>query len=222
MSQKIFCKVCSNEVQPPDKFCSSCGAKVDESESSSVKEQKVASVVCKLCGNQNPASASYCESCGNALATPKISKNKPEHSKTTLGQPKPLSFFQSWKFTVAMALLLIIVVVVARLRKSDEEQPAEPTVPVTQGAVVEQIESLQKAVDANPNDARAILQLANHLQDAKFFPRAIMMYERYLKVNPTDVEAQVDCGVSYFELALVDSAHQLQNLHVAEIGRAHV
>ena len=43
-----------------------------------------------------------------------------------------------------------------------------------------------------------------------------MMYEKYLKLNPSNIDAQVDLGVTYFELGLVDSSHMLQNLHTAQ------
>jgi tetratricopeptide (TPR) repeat protein len=47
--------------------------------------------------------------------------------------------------------------------------------------------------------------LANRLHDARAFPGAVSMYERYLKLNPSNPDARVDLGISYFELALGDS-----------------
>jgi tetratricopeptide (TPR) repeat protein len=41
--------------------------------------------------------------------------------------------------------------------------------------------------------------LANSLHDAKFYPRAIETYKKYLTVDPKNHDARVDLGICYFE-----------------------
>ena len=48
------------------------------------------------------------------------------------------------------------------------------------------------------NNASAMLQLANTYFDAERFNDAITWYERTLKVEPTNVDANTDLGVSYY------------------------
>lgn len=82
---------------------------------------------------------------------------------------------------------------------------------------IQQIDSLQKVVDAHPDDAQTLLRFANLLQDVRVFPRAIEMYKRYLLLRPTDADARVDLGVSYFDLALMDSIHGRTFLDSADV-----
>ncbi len=220
MPQKLLCHNCSRELLPEDKFCNSCGTPVTPSKKQTLSQGTSTATACKLCGNQNPPDAKYCESCGNVLHSQGEEKSGSVGPASSAGKHSQhtttLNIFQSWKLTVFAALLLVTVLVIVNSRRNNEAVPVEEAVTPTNEAIVQQIETLQKNIDANPNDATLILQLANRLQDAKFLPRAITMYERYLKLNPSDVDAKVDLGVSYFELGLADTAHMVENLHSAQ------
>jgi uncharacterized membrane protein YvbJ len=237
MQPKILCQNCSHELKPNDKFCSSCGAKVDWGETPAREPQQQsppkpapkkngAPGKCPLCGNTNPPENAFCESCGAKLASGDGDKNA-----GTAGDKKmpagsvPLRTLQSWKLTVSMAVLLILVVISLKyLRSSDapqqQQQSTEPTNANPHGsqAALDEINALQKIVDANPNDAQSMLQLANKLEDAKFYQKAIPTYMKYLELNPSDVNAQVDLGVTNFEMSMVDSSQQSQYLMNAEIN----
>jgi len=130
----------------------------------------------------------------------------------------PLTKLQSWRLTAALAVIFILTVVILRyMRKNNEhEEVSSPPVMQTSGAVFDQINTLQAAVNANPNDDVSLLQLANVLQDAKFYPKAIDTYGRYLSLKPNNVSARVDRGVSYYELAQVDTLKQAEDLQLAE------
>jgi len=72
--------------------------------------------------------------------------------------------------------------------------------------MIKGIRELQARVDTDPADKTATLQLANRLYDVQFFDRAAVMYERYLKLDPQNLDARVDLGTSYFQISFSDSA----------------
>jgi len=213
MVPKIVCRVCSSEVQPADKFCSSCGAKLELQDAPSpppAVKSGTGAIRCDLCGNSNPAGAVSCESCGNALSAGVPSgQTMPRSGKAAAvdRRASPLKGLQSWKLTVGVGVILVAVLVYTKTSRNVDTPVPNPAAPPVSGAMAQQIEALEKTVDANPEDQQAILHLANALHDARAFPRAITIYKRYLELNPSDADARVDLGISYFELGLSDSTN---------------
>ncbi|HVS04440.1 MAG TPA: tetratricopeptide repeat protein [Thermoanaerobaculia bacterium] len=68
-----------------------------------------------------------------------------------------------------------------------------------QGAQMQQIEQLRQQVDANPEDAEAILALANLNYDIRSWARAQELYQRYLELRPPDPDVLTDLGVTLRE-----------------------
>jgi cytochrome c-type biogenesis protein CcmH/NrfG len=68
------------------------------------------------------------------------------------------------------------------------------------------VQSLTTILKAEPNNAGAMLQLANTYFDAERFTDAISWYERTLKVDPKNVDANTDLGVSYYYVNRTDEA----------------
>jgi tetratricopeptide (TPR) repeat protein len=159
-----------------------------------------------MCGAKNSITAATCESCGALLQTKKIQQPSlpPTRSeRTTSPTTSRFKFLQSWKFTVALAAILIIILVIIRQTTRDNLPQG---LSQHDASVVREIESLQKTVEKNPKDEQSLLKLGNSYFDMKMFPQAIMMYDRYLELVPTNPDARVDMGVSYFEIALEDSS----------------
>ncbi len=166
----------------------------------------------------NPAGAVSCESCGNALPAAERSGQTapgPVAAAAAGGKASPLKGLQSWKLTVSVGIVLVAVLVYTKSSRNVDTPGTNPAAPPATGAMAQPIEALEKAVDANPNDQQAVLHLANALHDARAFTRAITMYNRYLELNPSDADARVDLGVSYFEMGLSDSANSAGYLQVA-------
>jgi cytochrome c-type biogenesis protein CcmH/NrfG len=163
-----------------------------------------------------------CTSCGNSLPGAKVpTPTAKRKTASTKGQPAkqaPLTFFQSWKFIAMIGAVLVVAVILYK-----NYQPASPTAPAMQApsmspnaaAAVEQIENLQRVVDANPKDAENTLRLANMLHDVRMFPRAAAMYARYLELVPSNPDARVDLGTTYFELSMTDTTRQVEYLNSA-------
>ncbi len=64
-------------------------------------------------------------------------------------------------------------------------------------AVAPVVRQLQERVTANPEDAEAILQLANLNFDIQNWSRAIELYDRFLELRPDQPEVLTDLGVCY-------------------------
>jgi len=58
-----------------------------------------------------------------------------------------------------------------------------------------EIERLRQALEADPNDAGALVALANLNFDIQRWDRARELYERYLELRPEDADAQTDLGI---------------------------
>ncbi len=221
-NDQSVCKKCGNALAPADKFCASCGtAAAAAPESPRKKEQPSVTgpVRCSLCGHQNKAGAAACTSCGNSLGP--AGAAAPQRRKQQPGKPKsvhatPLTFFQSWKFTASFAAILIVgIILYKNYKPADTQAPVQAMSP-NAAAAVEQIETLQKLVDANPKDADQTLRLANMLHDVRMYPRAAAMYTRYLQLIPTNPDARVDLGTTYFELSMTDSTRRVEYLASAK------
>jgi len=64
------------------------------------------------------------------------------------------------------------------------------------GPPMADINRLKQEVEKNPNDADAILTLANLNYDIRNWARARELYERYLKLRPAQPDVLTDLGVS--------------------------
>ena len=64
--------------------------------------------------------------------------------------------------------------------------------------VAQTIQSYEQRAQQNPQDGEIPLQLANYLYDKHYFNLAIQWYERSLKLDSRNVNAQTDLGTCYF------------------------
>ena len=224
MIPKISCQQCGNEILPDDQFCSNCGAKIEwrhsaPSQVSGGPPPPVPGVgqACPLCGQQNSPEASSCISCGAALAASAPASSQaskhPARKEVSSSQHQPLRLLQSWKFPAGIAVALILVLVIMRFTQKSDLPAAMPP---NMQAFSQEAESLQKAVEENPKNDQALLRLADLYHDSRQFARAIIMYDRYLEINPSNPDARVDLGISYFEMGLMDSTNREQYFTTAK------
>ena len=68
------------------------------------------------------------------------------------------------------------------------------------------IKKLEEEVNKNPNNYENLLLLAHSLNDAGFYEKAIVHYEKYLKKFSKRTDVIVDYGVCYFELKKYEKA----------------
>ncbi|HTQ79304.1 MAG TPA: tetratricopeptide repeat protein [Thermoanaerobaculia bacterium] len=82
------------------------------------------------------------------------------------------------------------------------------------------IQQLRDAVEKNPNDADAILKLANANFDIQRWDRARDLYLRYLKLRPKDADTLSDLGIAYRQLKQFDQA-LAQFVEAVQIAPGH-
>jgi tetratricopeptide (TPR) repeat protein len=128
--------------------------------------------------------------------------------------------FEPWQIVAGVAVLALVAFFVYTEMQRDHTDARPPEQMQAQPADMPhpprvEIAPLEQAVAANPNDARALLRLANGLQDNGAYRRAIDVYDRYLAIEPDDPDARVDVGVCYFELGRADSTGAMRHFETA-------
>ncbi|MBZ0089212.1 MAG: tetratricopeptide repeat protein, partial [Thermoanaerobaculia bacterium] len=91
--------------------------------------------------------------------------------------------------------------------------PAAASMPGTSAAMPE-IERLKQVLERDPNDADALLGLANLNFDIQNWQRAKELYERFLALRPGDADALTDLGIC--QRALGDFQGALQRFAAAQ------
>ncbi|NUN68976.1 MAG: tetratricopeptide repeat protein [Bacteroidetes bacterium] len=170
-------------------------------------------IICSSCGIVNDATRTVCSSCGSpltvadAVSVPAAPAAKPS-KRSTAGRPQWLSAL------VAVFALYAVVIVILEYTHlpSGTVQRSQPAAPAdhnhSDAAIVEQITSMEKMAAASPKDAGLQLQFANLLHDARFYPRAVEQYKKYLALVPDNHDARVDMGICYFESGNLTQAVQ--------------
>ncbi|MCK9409671.1 MAG: tetratricopeptide repeat protein [Bacteroidetes bacterium] len=162
-------------------------------------------VVCSSCGVVNASDRSVCSGCGSPLVTvdhlPSSQTPSVKQSKSRAGQ------LPQWiKALLVVFGLFVVVVIVMEVQQmpsgavqrnqpaaaSEEHNHSDPT-------IISQISAMETQVTADPKNAGLTLQFANLLHDAKFYPRAVEMYKKYLVLVPDNYDACVDLGICYYE-----------------------
>ena len=145
---------------------------------------------CNKCGKEINVDSNFCSSCGSNLK--KTGKNNIK---------KNFSYFNliSVLLFLALAVIFYLGLTENKTNKSTSQPKNDPHAGMTNSNVIETIKTLEEHLKNDPNNEQFTLILANTLQDAKFFPRAIEMYKKYLKINSKNADAFVDLGICYFE-----------------------
>jgi len=107
---------------------------------------------------------------------------------------------------------------VAQAAEGGEGGAAAPA--ASSGPSMEQIQQLRAQVEKNPNDADAVLLLANLNYDIRNWQRARELYEHYLTLRPATADILTDYGVCLREvgefktaLAKFDQAVKMSPTH---------
>jgi len=180
-----------------------------------------ANVRCGVCGHETDGDANFCESCGSALkGSGRAQQPKKGSQKKTVGTARSAKgkerkkfSFEPWQLiTGGIVLVLAVFFVYTEVTRgpATPKSAAQESIPAPNAGMLQEIEELQRTVDANPNDAASLIRLANMLHDVgmhnqMFLNRAINTYAKYLKLKPTDPNARVDMGICYFEMAREDT-----------------
>ncbi len=119
---------------------------------------------------------------------------------------------------VYLVLFLIIIGMVILLGSDTFKSPLVSTTPsnvqqnnadVHGGAdlsKLQEINDLEKQLEANPSNPELVLKLGHLLNDSGFHEKAIEKYKEYLKTNTQNTDVIVDMGVCYYQLGDFKSA----------------
>jgi tetratricopeptide (TPR) repeat protein len=209
-----YCPECGIKIDKEYKYCPNCGTELK----SRVFETKTAIkgpvIVCANCGEENAADSYECSSCGIALrkGKPEKKQNKMKPAgKSSVKQTVEGKSLDMSKLIPIFAGLIGIVLVIL-IATGAFESKVETPVQVTQSGVdlsaVQQINDLEKRVQAEPDNIQLLLDLAHLKNDSGFYDRAIEDYKRYLEKNPSNPDARIDMGVCYYNLRQYDTAIQ--------------
>jgi len=199
----MVCGECGRTLSPGERACPQCGSRVDFP--ASRQTEKKTGDRCQSCGHANPSGSTFCESCGIRLTTGKRKEGGKKRTRSALsGMHLPAIvvalLFGGWGLYDDLGREIPDV--------SSAGHEAQTEISTAQ---FQEIQSLQRMVEAHPEDDAMLLRLANLLQDYaredhRLVHIAVETYERYLARNPGDENARVDLGICYFDLAGSDTA----------------
>ncbi|MGB2869929.1 MAG: tetratricopeptide repeat protein [Bacteroidota bacterium] len=219
MKPKFLCTQCQTELKWGDKFCGGCGQTIEwpiVGTAPSGKAPASGSVPCPICGTSNDSSNEECASCGAALKPDKRQERpagKREERTVKKGKVAPVA--GSWKIVAGFFAFLAVGVFLLETFTGPTRGPAkvapqaEPAQqPAANMQALSQIEEMEKQAKANPADLNLTLQLANILNDNRFYDKSIQYYKVYLAKRPHDPNARVDMGICYKELGNLGEARK--------------
>ena len=220
-----YCAECGFKIEGEFKFCPNCGSQINSGMSprSSMTKNSEDIIICKNCGEENPVENSDCFSCGIPLKGNKIKKNDLTRSEAKgndsnqssrknisdnqkiIKEEKVLDNKKILIISSAILVIFIIALVLSGVFGSEvkqnitqvDNQSSESGVNL---ANLEEINELEKKVNANPDDLESALHLAHLLQDSGMFERAISNYKKYLVKHPENADARVDMAICFYNM----------------------
>ncbi|GJQ64772.1 MAG: hypothetical protein SCALA702_38250 [Melioribacteraceae bacterium] len=179
--------------------------------------------ICKNCGEENPAANSVCDSCGADLLGKKGNKTSGNNQQNKKNRKQDLVL--STRNMLVFIIVLVIAGLFVLIASGTFDEPAAVVDQNTNtqhnhsdnphGGVdmnsLQKINELQQAYENNPENTRALIDLAHLLNDSGFYEKAIQRYKEYLEISPKEADVWVDMGVCYYQLQQYDSAISAMN-----------
>lgn len=189
---------------------------------------------CKECGEKVNERFNFCPNCGAQLRNIKsASQNKVENNVNSKSISQKVIVISAFVLLIVGASILYFSGVFDSHKIESTSQSVKQTMPGADLSKLEEINSLEKQVNDNPENYEALLNLAHLLNDSGFKEKAIEKYQKYLKKFPKEADVLVDMGVCYYELGKNQSAilymkealkyqpnHQIANLNLGIVHLA--
>jgi len=197
--QVIVCTNCGEENSLERNVCSSCGVKLDKTKLATVNVSDNTKVNAQIKNEKSKTKK----------------QNKPQNknkngSAETVGKKlenKKILAFVGISFAVVLLILIASGVIDLSGSKST---PVEVTQQNQSSGIdlssISKINELKNIVENDPNNASAILDLANLRFDSGFFDDAAKNYDQYLKFDVKNANARIDMAVCYYNLQQFDKA----------------
>ncbi|HSW54655.1 MAG TPA: tetratricopeptide repeat protein [Ignavibacteriaceae bacterium] len=220
-----YCAECGFKIEGEFKFCPNCGSQIKSRQSSPNKMvvDTEEFIVCKNCGEENPATNSECFSCGILLRGSKNRKNDSaiheakrndqkktdkannSDSKKIVNEEKVLDNKKILIISSAIVVIFIFALIISgvfdsQVKKNVAQVNDQSSSLGVNLANMEEINKLEAALTANPDDLESTMHLAHLQQDAGLYEKAITNYKKYLVKNPDNADNRVDMAICYYNL----------------------
>jgi len=214
-----YCAECGFKIEGEFKFCPNCGSQIKYVSSSpdEVTDNQDEVIICKNCGEKNTATNSECFSCGIPLSGNKRKKQvstkqdakkhiqKNTDNKKIVNEEKVLDNKKILIISSAIVVIFILALIISGVFDSEVKTKVTQMSNQTSSSGVnlanmEEINKLETAVIANPDDLESTLHLAHLQQDAGLYEKAITNYKKYLAKNPENADNRVDMAICYYNL----------------------
>ncbi|RPI65723.1 MAG: tetratricopeptide repeat protein, partial [Ignavibacteriales bacterium] len=208
-----YCPECGIKIEKEFKYCPNCGTELNLKQKTGDKSAESV-IICKNCGEENPATNYECSSCGAALKKGKQEKKQKVEQKR-VDRVSEVPGQKSLDITKLIAIFagilgIAFVILIASGVFDDPVPEVKNTGPEQSSGVdlsaIQQINDLEKRVQADTSNYVMLLELAHLKNDHGFYERAIADYNRYLEKNPGNADARIDLGVCYYNLKQYDNA----------------
>jgi tetratricopeptide (TPR) repeat protein len=214
-----YCAECGFKIEGEFKFCPNCGNQIKSVAPSSneVAASENEIIICKNCGEENSTDNSVCFSCGIPLNGIKRKKqfpakqdtkkhiqknvvnNKIDNEEKVLDNKKIL-IISSAIVAIFIFALIISGVFDSEVKKNVAQVNDQSSSSSVNLANMEEINKLEAAVTANPDDLESTIHLAHLQQDAGLYEKAIANYKKYLAKSPDNADNRVDMAICYYNL----------------------
>ena len=220
-----YCAECGFKIEGEFKFCPNCGSQIKSRQSSPNKMvvDTEEFIVCKNCGEENPAENSECFSCGILLRGSKNRKNDSaiheakrndqkktdkannSDSRKIVNEEKVLDNKKILIISSAIVVIFIFALIISgvfdsQVKKNVAQVNDQSSSSGVNLANMEEINKLEAALTANPDDMESTMHLAHLQQDAGLYEKAIANYKKYLAKSPDNADNRVDMAICYYNL----------------------
>jgi ribosomal protein L37E len=214
-----YCAECGFKIEGEFKFCPNCGSqiKVFGSSPNEATANQDEIIICKNCGEENSIDNTVCFSCGiplngNIRKKPVTAKQdtkkhiqKNTNNKKIVNEEKVIDNKKILIISSAIVVVFIFALIFTGVFDSDVKTNItqvndQSTSSGVNLANMEEINKLEAAVIANPDDLESTLHLAHLQQDAGLYEKAIANYKKYLASDPESADNRVDMAICYYNL----------------------
>ena len=199
----IICDNCGEENKGDNDVCAYCGAKLKGTKVEKVLKEKPQS-------EHKPVKQKQQQ-------TPKKKKEHTKQSAPKSGSVQKPKELDTQKLLIILGGVVVIFLIIlfaagvfnrAITETLDQNQGTNQT-SQTSGVdlnSLQRINELEAQIKKNPNDTKALLELAHLRNDSGMYEKAIADYQKYLEKIPKDADARIDMGVCYYNLHNYDEA----------------
>ena len=202
----------------------------------SSSEEEISFIVCDNCGEENSSANNICGGCGaklkGAVSGKPIERKEVQTTKKEFERPGKSYPKQKHKaakrkaktqkkvevekeidskkiYLIAAVIGIFAIVVLVTTGVLDQNINSSTNQSTGSGidlSNIQLINNLEAKLNANPDDTKTLLRLADLKFDSGFYENAVPLYKRYLEKFPENADARIDMGVCFYNIGNYDTA----------------